>query len=98
MTLKDFPQKLKNMKRYEAMTGKRIEAHYRASDFRLSAAGRLVLDTGESIFIEEHFSQGGKQKTSRLEIPYEYILRIVEAADEPASSARADAPMQKNSS
>lgn len=87
------------MKRYAAMVGKRVEAHYRASDFRLSAAGTLVLDTGKSIFIEEHFSQGGKQKTSRLEIPYEYILRVTEAAAaEPAPAVHADASLQKNSS
>lgn len=86
------------MKRYAAMVGKRVEAHYRASDFRLSAAGTLVLDTGKSIFIEEHFSQGGKRKTSRLEIPYEYILRVTEAAaGETAPTLPANAELRKNS-
>jgi hypothetical protein len=39
----------------------------------------LVNDTGESIFIEEHFSQGERKKTMRVEIPYEYVIRIMEA-------------------
>lgn len=66
------------MKRYSAIVGKRVEAHYRASDSRFSAVGVLVSDTGESIFIEERLSQGAKHKTFRVEIPYEYVLRVAE--------------------
>jgi hypothetical protein len=36
---------------YEALLGKRVEAHYRASDLQLSAAGTLVADSGKSISI-----------------------------------------------
>ncbi|HVB57371.1 MAG TPA: hypothetical protein VNE63_13235 [Candidatus Acidoferrales bacterium] len=67
------------MNRYSAIVGKRVEAHYRASDSRFSAVGVLVSDTGTSIFIEERLSQGGRQKTFRVEIPYEYVLHIAEA-------------------
>lgn len=55
-----------------------MEAHYRAADIHLSAVGTLVDDTGKSVFVEERFSQNGKQKTMRVEIPYEYVIRIAE--------------------
>lgn len=76
------------MGRYSNLADKRVEAHYRAGDIQLSVIGTLVSDSGESIFVEERFFQNGKQKTMRVEIPYEFIIRIsalVETAD-PASA------------
>jgi hypothetical protein len=75
------------MERYSALVGKRVEAHYRTGDIHLSAVGVLVSDTGKTIFLEEHFSEGGKKKTIRVEIPYEYVLRILEAKNEPSASS-----------
>jgi hypothetical protein len=66
---------------YSALLGKRVEAHYRASDLHLSAVGTLISDSGDSIVLEEHFSQNGRDKTIRVEIPYEYVIRVVEAAE-----------------
>lgn len=73
------------MERYSTLVGKRVEAHYRTGDIHLSAVGVLVSDTGKSVFLEERFSQGGKDKTIRVEIPYEYVLRIAEADDKVAA-------------
>jgi hypothetical protein len=64
--------------RYAALVGKRIEAYYRAGDVHMSAAGTLVADNGKSISIEENFSQSGRKKTLRVEIPYDYIIRLSE--------------------
>jgi hypothetical protein len=66
---------------YEALLGKRVEAHYRASDLQLSAAGTLVADSGKSISIEDKFIQDGREKKMRLEIPYQYIFRVVEKVE-----------------
>jgi hypothetical protein len=70
------------MARYSALLGKRVEANYRAGDMQLSATGTLASDTGKSIFVEEHFSSGGKEKTMRVEIPYSYLIRVAEMRDE----------------
>ncbi|MFZ0618210.1 MAG: hypothetical protein WBS18_03485 [Candidatus Acidiferrales bacterium] len=67
------------MERYASFIGKRVEAHYRAADIHLSAVGTLVSDTGKSIFIEERFSQGGREKTMRLEIPYDFVMSVAHA-------------------
>lgn len=61
-----------------------MEAHYRTGEIHLSAAGILVSDTGKSVCIEERFAAGGKNKVIRVEIPYEYILRIAEIESEPS--------------
>ena len=82
------------MERYSALVGKRVEAYYRTGDVHLSAVGVLVADTGKSVFLEEHFAQGGKNKTIRVEIPYEYVLRIGEAPDA-KSAARKSTPHRK---
>ena len=66
------------MSDYSSLVGKRVEAHYRAGDVPLSVIGALALDTGTSIFVEERFSHGGRDKTIRVEIPYPYILRVRE--------------------
>lgn len=87
------------MGRYSALVGKRVEAHYRTGDIHLSAVGVLVSDTGKSIFLEERFSQNGKDKTIRVEIPYEYVLRIAEVSDEPPARphGRPSPPQKKPS-
>jgi len=75
------------MVRYASLVGKRVEAQYRAGDIQLAAVGTLASDSGKSLFIEDHFTQGGKEKTVRIEIPYEYLIRIGEARPEPARPA-----------
>jgi hypothetical protein len=74
------------MGRYSSLDGKRVEALYRAGDIQLSAIGTLVSDSGKSVFVEERFLQNGKQKTMRVEIPYEFIIRL-SALAEPTDSA-----------
>jgi len=69
--------------RYSALLGKRVEAYYRAGDLQMSAVGALVADNGKSIFIEERFEQSGKGKTLRVEIPYDYVVRVVETNGDP---------------
>jgi hypothetical protein len=66
------------MARYAALLGKRVEVQYRAADIFLPAAGKLVADSGKSIFLEEHSRSSGSVKTFRWEIPYPYIIRIEE--------------------
>jgi hypothetical protein len=81
------------MGRYSSLDGKRVEAHYRAGEIQLSVIGTLVSDSGKSIFVEERFLQNGKQKTMRVEIPYEFIIRLsalVEPND--AAAPRAGKP------
>jgi hypothetical protein len=72
------------MARYNELVGKRVEAHYRAGDLLLSTIGTLASDTGKAIFVQERFSSGGKEKTMRVEIPYSYVIRVVEVRDEAA--------------
>jgi len=43
-----------------------------------------VADSGKSISIEDNFVQNGREKKMRLEIPYQFIFRVVET---PKSSA-----------
>jgi hypothetical protein len=74
------------MASYASLVGKRVEAHYRAADIQLTAIGILVSDSGKSIFVEERFSQGGKEKTMRVEIPYEFVIRVVVAPAEAPGS------------
>jgi len=71
------------MSNYASLLGKRVEAHYRASDLQLSAAGVLVADSGNSVYIEDQFVQNGRAKKMRLEIPYQYIFRIDEKTEKP---------------
>jgi hypothetical protein len=83
------------MGRFASLVGKRVEAHYRAGDIHLSAVGTLVTDTGKAIFIEERFSQGGKNKTMRVEIPYEYVVRIALATEAPPAPALPHSPKKR---
>ncbi len=75
--------------RYAALVGKRVEAYYRAGDVNMSAAGTLVADSGKSISIEERFSQSGKGKILRVEIPYDYIIRVVETNGDSSADSTA---------
>jgi hypothetical protein len=68
------------MSRYESLLGKHLEVQYRAGDLSLTAKGTLAEDSGKSIFLEERFSQRGRAKTLRVEIPYPCILRISETS------------------
>ncbi len=83
------------MGRHSSLVGKRVEAHYRAGEIILCAVGTLVADTGKSLFLEEHFSQRGREKTMRFEIPYECVIRISEAPMEPANPAYVAIPSTK---
>jgi hypothetical protein len=83
------------MARYSALLGKRVEAHYRAGDMQLSTNGVLVSDTGKAIFVEEHFSSGGKEKTMRVEIPYAYVIRVAEARAEATQPRGVPKPAKK---
>jgi sporulation protein YlmC with PRC-barrel domain len=79
------------MSRYESLVGKRVEAQYRASEIHLTATGTLISDSGESIVLEDRFSAGGKDKTMRVEVPYEYVISVAEIKDSPAPSISAPA-------
>ena len=70
------------MARYSAFLGHRVEVHYRAGDILLPASGTFVADSGRSIFLEQSFLQRGQQKHFRWEIPYQYIVRLEEKAEE----------------
>jgi hypothetical protein len=84
------------MNRYSSLVGKRVEAQYRVAEIHQRSVGTLVTDTGESIFIEEHFSHGGRNKTMRVEIPYEYVIRVVDAPHNSEVSTPAPAPSRKS--
>lgn len=58
------------MGRYSALVGKRVEAHYRA--------GTLVIKTIKAVVLEERFTRNGREKIIRIEIPYEYLVRLRE--------------------
>jgi hypothetical protein len=73
------------MARYSAFLGRRVEVHYRAGDILLPASGTLVADSGRSIFLEQHLEQRGQMKQFRWEIPYQYIVRLEERSDGPAT-------------
>ena len=75
------------MARYESLVGKRVEAHYRAGEIHLSAIGTLISDSGKFVILEDRFSAGGKDKTMRVEIPYEYLVRLAETKENPAAPA-----------
>lgn len=67
------------MSRFVSFMGKRVEAHYRVADIHQNSVGTLVADTGRSIVVEERILQGERKKTMRVEIPYEYVIRLTEA-------------------
>lgn len=77
------------MARYFALLGRRIEVRYRAGALFLLADGTLVADSGRSIFLEQHFSQQGREKNFRWEIPYQHIVRLTEISAESEPPERA---------
>jgi hypothetical protein len=66
---------------YSSLVGKRVQVQYRAADVHLSANGTLVSDSGTSIVLEDHLSQGEKEKTIRVEIPYQFVIRVTETRE-----------------
>jgi len=83
------------MSHYAPLVGKKVEAHYRASDLNLQAVGTLVADTGSSIFIEDRFTQNGREKKMRLEIPYPHVHRIFERKDIPEDTGDGIVPVRR---
>jgi hypothetical protein len=79
-------QETRHMPRYTSLIGKSIQVSYRAGDILLSAAGVLVADSGQSIYLQEQFVQRGHSKTLRIEIPYPCIVRLAESEGAPASN------------
>jgi hypothetical protein len=80
------------MKRFVSLVGQRVEVHYRASDLHLSVTGVLVMDTGESLVLEDRFIQGGKEKMMRVAIPYDYVVRVTANAPELSEPSRKPTP------
>ena len=70
------------MAKYSSLLGRRVQIHYRTGEVNLPASGLLSADSGRSIFLEEHFERSGNPQTFRWEIPYQYIVRIVEVGAE----------------
>ncbi|HXA56168.1 MAG TPA: hypothetical protein VNU84_01945 [Candidatus Acidoferrum sp.] len=70
------------MSRYELFVGRRVEARYRAGYIYYSATGTLTVDNGTSIFIEDRSLEDGRNKTVRVEIPYECIIGVAELSEE----------------
>jgi hypothetical protein len=83
------------MIRYSSFVGKRVEAQYRVAAIHQKSVGTLVADTGRHIVIEEHLLQGERKKTMRVEIPYEYVIRIVEASQSPEAPVTVSAAPRK---
>ena len=77
--------------------GKRVQVHYRTADMNLSATGTLVSDTGKSLFLEERFSQTGRNKTMRVEIPYECVIRLAPAPPDESAAQVGSSAFSKRS-
>jgi hypothetical protein len=88
---------LEHMGRYQSLVGKKVEAHYRAGDLQLSATGTLASDSGKSIFLEDRFTQAGKEKTLRVEIPYQYLITIEESSGTPDAGGSLSPPTRTSS-
>ena len=82
------------MARYPGLLGRRIEVIYRAGGILLPATGNLAADSGNSIFLEEHYQHQGDVKTFRWEIPYACIIQLNECAEGPRPSASVNAPRE----
>jgi hypothetical protein len=80
---------------YKSLSGKRVEITYRAGVIQSTACGTLVSDTGRSVYVEERFTQRGKEKTLRVEIPYACVVRIAEVAAESATALENEASSSK---
>ncbi|GAC1662850.1 MAG: hypothetical protein NVS9B4_16990 [Candidatus Acidiferrum sp.] len=84
------------MARYFALLERYVDVQYRAGDIMLPASGKLVADSGRSIFLEQSFEQRGRNKHFRWEIPYQCIIRLEQKAppEAPATKAAAAASSQ----
>lgn len=67
------------MSAFDYLLGRRVEVCYRAGDVHMTVVGILALDSGTCIRLEERFSQGGRDKLLRIEVPYSSIVRLREA-------------------
>jgi hypothetical protein len=85
------------MARYSAFLGRAVEVQYRAGDICLPASGTFVGDSGRSIFLEQHYEQGGHPKNFRWEIPYQCIVRL-ESTDTPERAASPDSILAASNS
>jgi hypothetical protein len=83
------------MPRYKSLSGKRVQVTYRAGVIQSTTCGTLVSDTGKSVYVEERFTQHGKEKTLRVEIPYACIVRITEVAAAFATAPDGEASSSK---
>jgi len=80
------------MARYSSLLGQQVEARYRTGEIYLKVSGTLVSDSGRAIFIEETFSQDGRDKAMRVEIPYDYVIRVLKVGARPLASAPSTPP------
>jgi hypothetical protein len=64
------------MTRYSSLLGKPVEVVYRLGSIELLAAGLLHADSGDFVFVEQHFDQHGSVKIFHLKIPYQCIVRL----------------------
>lgn len=85
------------MARYSAFLSLQVDVQYRAGDILLPASGTLVGDTGRSIFLEQSFEQRGQRRNFRWEIPYPYIVRLVEKTNT-ATRAPVETPIASRAS
>ena len=80
------------MARYSGLLGHWIEVIYRAGDILLPAKGNLAADSGNSVFLEEHYQHQGDVKIFRWEIPYPCIVELKECPEGPRPPASLNAP------
>lgn len=66
------------MSAFTSLLGKRVEVNYRAGEVHMTVTGTLASDSGEFIRLEDRFSQAGREKTLRIEIPYPSVIRVRE--------------------
>jgi len=83
------------MARYSSLVGQPVEARYRTGDIYLTVSGTLVSDSGHAISIEESFSQDGRDKSMRVEIPYDYVIRVLKLGAKPQAPAPFTKPAVK---
>lgn len=58
---------------YSSLVGRQVEVVYRVGTVHLLTTGALLADSGEFIFVEQHFEQHG---CVHLKIPYHCIIRL----------------------
>lgn len=80
------------MTRYSSLLGQHVEARYRTGDIYLTVSGTLVSDSGHAISIEETFSLDGRDKAMRVEIPYDYVIRVLKISAKPRPPPHSPSP------